>query len=95
MTLLPVLIIALKLALIAFVVGGIIALIAHGVRRSRANSLDPRWNDHRTQPGYEASTRGVMHSTPLPEWAYWDDDGDDDPDDDETHQHNVRVTPLR
>jgi hypothetical protein len=85
MTLTPVLIVAFKVALIAFIVGGIVALIARGVRRSRANSLDPRWNDHRTQPGYAASTRGVMPNTPLPEWAYSDDEGDDENNDDAAH----------
>lgn len=67
----------LKVALIAFVVGGTVALIMRGVRRSRANRLDPRWKPHRTQPGYEASASGAMPNTPLPEWVNWDDEGDD------------------
>lgn len=86
---LAILIIAFKAALIALVVGGIIALVVRGVRRSRANRLDPRWNDHRTQPGYWASAHGVMPNTPLPEWAYSDDESED-----ETPCGNVRVTPL-
>jgi hypothetical protein len=71
------LLLILKVALIAFVVGGIVALITRGITRSRANRLDPRWKEHRTQPGYEASAFGAMPNTPLPEWAYRDDDGDD------------------
>lgn len=71
------LLLVLKVALIAFVVGGTIALITRGIRRSRANRLDPRWNGHSRQPGYEASALGAMPNTPLPEWAYWDDEDDD------------------
>ncbi|OMC45484.1 hypothetical protein A5744_09610 [Mycobacterium sp. IS-1264] len=67
----------LKVALIAFVVGGTVALITRGVRRSRANRLDPRWKGDRTQPGYEASALGAMPNTPLPEWVNWDDEDDD------------------
>lgn len=74
-----VLLLILKVALIAFVVGGTIAVITRGIRRSRANRLDPRWNGHIGQPGYEASVSGAMPNTPLPEWAYWDDEDDDDP----------------
>jgi hypothetical protein len=73
------LVLALKIALIAFVVGGVLTLIARGVRRSRANRSDPRWKRHRSQPGYEASAQGVMPNTPLPEWAYHDDDEDGKP----------------
>ncbi|OBI05083.1 hypothetical protein [Mycobacterium scrofulaceum] len=72
------LLLVLKVALVAFIVGGTVALIVRAVRRSRANRLDPRWNGPRTQPGYEASAHGAMPSTPLPDWAYWDDDGDHD-----------------
>jgi hypothetical protein len=68
------LLLVLKVALIAFVVGGTIALITRGIRRSRANRLDPRWKGHGGQPGYEASAFGAMPNTPLPEWAYWDED---------------------
>ncbi|WP_375488847.1 hypothetical protein [uncultured Mycobacterium sp.] len=73
-----VLLAVLKVALIAFILGGVVALIVRGVRRSRANRLDSRWTDHRFQPGYEASVFGIVPKTPLPEWAYWDDDGDDE-----------------
>lgn len=66
----------LKVALIALIVGGTVALMARGVRRSRANRLDPRWKGNAGQPGYEASARGAMPNTPLPEWSHWDDDGD-------------------
>jgi hypothetical protein len=79
------LLLVLKIALIAFIVGGVVALIARGVRRSRANRLDPRWKGHRTQPGYEASAHGAMPNTPLPEWAYWADKGDDEHYDDGAH----------
>jgi hypothetical protein len=70
--LLPILIVVWKLALIALIVGGVLALIVRGVKRLRANRLDPRRNQFRTPPGYEASARRVMPNTPLPEWAYWD-----------------------
>jgi hypothetical protein len=68
------LVLVLKIALVVFVVGGVVTLIARGVRRWRANRSDPRWKGHRSQPGYQASARGVMPNTPLPEWAYHDDD---------------------
>lgn len=73
------LLLVLKVALIAFVVGGTVAVIIRGLRRSRANRLDPRWKAHSGQPGYEAFAHGAMPNTPLPEWAYWDDEGDDGP----------------
>ena len=66
--------ISLKVALIAYIIGGVAALVIHGVRRSRANRLDPRWNFYRGYPGYEASVLGVMPNTPLPEWVDWDDE---------------------
>lgn len=68
------LLLVLKVALLAFIIVGTVALITRGVRRSRANRLDPRWNPRSGQPGYEASVSGAMPNTPLPEWAYWDDD---------------------
>jgi hypothetical protein len=71
------LLLVLKVALIASVVGGTIALTTRGIRRSRANRLDPRWKGNGGQPGYEASAFGAMPDTPLPEWAYWDDEDDD------------------
>jgi len=70
--------IGLKVALIAFIVGGIAALIIRGVRRSRANRLDPRWNFYRGYPGHEASVMGAMPNTPIPEWVDWDDEGADE-----------------
>jgi hypothetical protein len=85
MALLPVLILGFKLALIALIIGGVVALIIRGVRRSRTNRLDPRWNEHRTQPGYEASARGAMLNTPLPEWVHWDDEGGDEHPDEGAH----------
>lgn len=68
------LLIVLKVAVIAFIVGGVVALIARGVWRTRANRLHPPWNAHIGQPGYEASAFGAMPNTPLPEWVDWDDD---------------------
>ncbi|OJZ64304.1 hypothetical protein BRW65_29145 [Mycobacterium paraffinicum] len=72
-----VLLLVLKVALVAFIVGGTAVLIVRAVRRSRANRLDPRWKGPRTQPGYEASAHGAKPNTPLPEWAYWDDEGEE------------------
>jgi hypothetical protein len=71
------LLVVLKVALIAFVVGGIVALVVRGVMRSRANRADPRWKAYGGPPGYPGSLRGVMPDTPLPEWVHWDDDGDE------------------
>ncbi|GAB1811986.1 hypothetical protein [Mycobacterium sp. MUNTM1] len=76
-----VLLVVLKIAVIVFIVGGTVALITRGVRRSRANRRNPQWKGYTGQPGYEASAHGAMPNTPLPEWAYWDDEGDDDVDD--------------
>lgn len=73
-----VLLLVLKVAVIAFIIGGTVALLTRGVRRSRANRLDPRWKGYTGQPGYEASAYGVMPNTPLPEWVQWDDEVDDD-----------------
>lgn len=84
-TLVQVLIVGFKLALIALIVGGVVALIIRGVKRSQANRLDPRWNEHRTQPGYEASARGAMPNTPLPEWVDRDDEGGDEHHDEGAH----------
>lgn len=69
------LLLVLKFALIALVVGGTVALIIRGIRRARANKSDPRWIG-RGQPGYEASAYGAMPSTPLPQWAFWEDEDD-------------------
>jgi hypothetical protein len=68
------LLLILQVALIAFIVVGTVALISRGVRRSRAHRSDPRWNGHSAQPGHEATARGAMPNTQLPEWAYWDGD---------------------
>ncbi|OBF57237.1 hypothetical protein A5756_09675 [Mycobacterium sp. 852002-53434_SCH5985345] len=72
------LLLVLKVALIAFIVVGTGALIARAIRRSRENRSDPRWKGGGAQPGYEASAHGAMPNTPLPEWAYRDDEGDDE-----------------
>ncbi|WP_055404561.1 MULTISPECIES: hypothetical protein [unclassified Mycobacterium] len=73
-----VLVLVLKVVLIALIVGGTVALVVRAVRRSRTNRSDPRWKPHGPQPGYEASARGVMPNTPLPEWADWDEEGEED-----------------
>ena len=65
-----------KIALLVFVIGGAAAIVIRGVRRSRANRGDPRWNENRTPPGHEASAYGATPLTPLPDWAYWDRDAD-------------------
>jgi hypothetical protein len=75
----PLLLTVAKVALIAFIVGGVIALIVRARARSTANGLDPRWNAHRAQPGCEASVHGAMPVTPLPEWVDWDKDDDEHP----------------
>ncbi|OBH10946.1 hypothetical protein [Mycobacterium sp. E1747] len=72
------LLLILKVAVVAFIVGGGVALIVRGVRRSRANRLTPGWRGRGIQPGHEASVHGAMPNTPLPEWAYWDDEEDED-----------------
>lgn len=69
-----------KVALVVFIVAGTVALITRGIRRSRANRSDPRWKRPSAQPGHEASAFGAMPNTPLPEWAYKDDEGDEDRD---------------
>jgi hypothetical protein len=64
----------LKVLLIAWPAIGLRIMVIMGVRRSRANRGDPNWT-RRTggQPGYEASIRGNMPVTPLPERVDWDD----------------------
>lgn len=69
-------VIILKVAVIAFIVTGIVVLIVRGVRTSRANRSDPNWKG-RGQPGHEASIHGAMPNTPLPDWAHWDDQDDE------------------
>jgi hypothetical protein len=71
-----VLLLLLKIALVIFCIAGTVALITRGLRRSRANRLNPLWKGRGVQPGYEASAHGAMPNTPLPEWAYWDEDDD-------------------
>jgi hypothetical protein len=64
----------LKVLLIAWLAISLRIMVIMGVRRSRANRGDPNWT-RRTggQPGYEASIRGNMPVTPLPERVDWDD----------------------
>lgn len=68
--------IAAKVAVLAFVIGGAAAIVFRGVRRSRANRGNPRWNEYRGQPSNEASAHGAMPRTPLPEWVHWDNNDD-------------------
>jgi hypothetical protein len=60
----------LKVLLIVWLAVGLTVIVIVGVRRSRANRGDPNWS-RRTgkQSGYEASIRGSMPATPLPEWV--------------------------
>jgi hypothetical protein len=76
------LVVVVKVALIAFIVGGVATLITRAVGRSRANRLDPRWKPHHGQLGYEASAHGAMPNTPLPEWALLGGHRDDEHHDD-------------
>ena len=65
----------LKVLLIAWLAIGLTIMVIMGVRRSRANRGDPNWTRRTVgQPGYEASIRGNMPATPLPERVDWDDD---------------------
>jgi hypothetical protein len=65
----------LKVFLVAFLAAGVTVVVVVGVRRSRANRGDPSWSRRAGgQPGYEASIRGNMPATPLPEWVDWDDE---------------------
>jgi hypothetical protein len=67
--------VVLKVFLVALPALGLAILVVAGVRRSRANRGDPRWTRRASgQPGYEASLRGNMPATPLPEWIDLDDD---------------------
>jgi hypothetical protein len=66
-----------KIALLVFVIGGGAAIVIRGIRRSRANRRDPRWNEHRGQPSHEASAHGTMPPIPLPEWVHWDTEDDE------------------
>lgn len=67
--------IAVKVLLVVFLTLSMAVLVVASVRRSRANRGDPRWMRRAGgQPGYEASVRGNMPATPLPEWVDWDDD---------------------
>ncbi len=70
------LLVAAKVVLLTFIIGGAVAIVIRGIRRSRANRGDPRWNEFRAPPGHEASAYGATPFTPLPEWAYWDRDTD-------------------
>ncbi|MCV7348418.1 hypothetical protein H7J91_28505 [Mycolicibacterium rhodesiae] len=69
----PTVVVILKVALLVFIVGGVVAIVTRGIRRSHANRGDPKWRPSRNQPGFEASAHGAMPSTPLPEWVDWED----------------------
>lgn len=61
---------ALKVALVVFLVVGVIVLVVSGLRRSRANRKDPQWSQpYRGQPGHLASILGTMPRTPLPDYV--------------------------
>jgi hypothetical protein len=65
----------LEVLLIAWLAIGLTIAVIIGVRRSRANRGDPKWSRRiGGQPGFEASIRGNMPATPLPEWVDRDDD---------------------
>ncbi len=60
-----------KVALVAFLVIGVAILVVayrRGLRRAKGQRTQP---DPNLGPG---SVRGVMPPTPLPEWAYSDED---------------------
>jgi hypothetical protein len=64
-----------KVALVAGLAISLAVLVIAGVRRSRANRGNPDWFQRPGgQPGHQASMRGYMPNTPLPEWIDWDDD---------------------
>lgn len=64
----------LKVLLIGWLTIGLTVVVIIGVRRSRTNRGDPKWSRRPGgQPGYEASIRGNMPATPLPEWVDRDD----------------------
>jgi hypothetical protein len=65
----------LKALLIVWLAIGLTVIVIVGVRRSRANRGSPNWSGRTGgQPGYEASIRGSMPATPLPEWVDRDDE---------------------
>ncbi|QUR69954.1 hypothetical protein F6B93_19305 [Mycobacterium spongiae] len=65
----------LKALLIAWLVIALAAILVGAIRRSRRFRSYPNWSERgREQPGFEASIRGAMPVTPLPEWVDWDDD---------------------
>ncbi|MBB3751056.1 hypothetical protein FHT44_003551 [Mycolicibacterium sp. BK634] len=61
-----ILIAILKVALLAFIIGGVAAIVIRTRSRSRANRGDPNWMS-RGQPSNEASAHWAMPSTPLTE----------------------------
>jgi len=70
----------LKFLLIAWLAVVLTVVVVAGMRRSRRNRRDPNWSRRSGgQPGFEASLRGNMPTTPRPEWVDWTDD-DPEPD---------------
>lgn len=65
-----------KIALVAFLVIGIMTIVVAYIRGLRRVKSQRRLPDPNLGP---TSVRGVVAPTPLPEWAYWDEN-DEDPD---------------
>jgi hypothetical protein len=65
-----------KLAVVAFLVIGIMTIVVAYIRGLRRVKSQRRLPDPNLGP---TSVRGVVAPTPLPEWAYWDEN-DEDPD---------------
>ncbi|MCV7177403.1 hypothetical protein [Mycolicibacterium sphagni] len=65
-----------KIALVAFLVIGVMTIVVAYIRGLRRVKSQRRLPDPNLGP---TSVRGVVAPTPLPEWAYWDEN-DEDPD---------------
>lgn len=71
-----------KVALLTFLAVGVVTIIVVRRRRMRASwaqylATEPsvrRQGGPPPQPGYEATIRGAMPHTPLPDWMYQADD---------------------
>jgi hypothetical protein len=72
----------MKVALLAYLVIGVVMFVVVRRRRQRAawddylrSDVPPPTDQRRpSQPGYEATIRGAMPVTPLPDWIYADED---------------------
>ncbi|OYN77082.1 hypothetical protein [Mycolicibacterium sphagni] len=65
-----------KIALVAFLVIGVMTIVVAYIRGLRRVKSQRRLPDPNLGP---TSVRGVVAPTPLPEWAYWDEN-EEDPD---------------